>query len=583
MPAIEYWTGDAGKLADKVMTATVAVEPYETYRVAAFISIAKNTTDYANDATTAPVGVTLQVGEGTATTCTGTRVGETKFFEGTFETTGEADGNGNLTIKISTASTDASWVMFRDVKYTKQAAAEATAEEKAALLAAINTAKAHIIGFEENEYAPYNNKEALATLTTAETVYATSTTKPAVNGIKDALEAASWTKNTEELNTFYDGTFSTREVQETSKDGTKIPGWTSGNNIRQILKTLATFPGLTDATDNTALFVWSGGATYGSDPGFEMPLKADTYYRLNLKVAGWNKETRGNINVSVLNGSDGLASTNLGKADKDISAGMTTMTKVFKTGAAGNYIFSISSANNIVFTDVEIKKAVAEEITISEDWDYVPTASGFANVSLSRSIKDGTWNTIVLPFDLTNDELKATFGSDVEVAEYSESADGDNSTVNFNKMETPAIMANKPVLLKTATAGSSYVFNAKEVKTNTPVVEGEGHFDFVGTYDASTKLAAGTYYLSANNLYRCTGEYDTAIKGTRAYVSPKTPEAAVNSRVMTFFIYDDTTTQIVDLESGRVTSGKVFNLNGQEVKSGRKGLYIQNGKKVVLK
>ncbi len=570
VPAIQYWGEDASALADKVMAATVAVEPYETYKVAAFISIAKNTTAYGEDATTAPVGVTLQVGDGAATTCTGTRVGETRFFEDTFEATGEADGSGNLTIKIAVASTDASWIMFRDVKYTKQPAAEATFEEKAALLAAINEAKANTIGFEENEYAPYNNIEATAMLATAETVYANSTTKPAINGTKDALKAAIWTKNDEELNAFYDGTFATREVQETSKNGTKIPGWTSGDNIRQILKTVATFPGLDDATDKTALFAWSGGATYGSDLGYEMPLKADTYYRLTIKVAGWNNETRGNINVSVLKDSEGLASTNLGKADKDISAGMTTMTKVFKTGAAGNYIFSISSSHNIVFTDVELFKAVATEITIAEDAPEAPAISDYANVTLNRSFNAG-WNAVCLPF--------ATEAFDgAQIAEFTgETIDGDNVTLNFTKVD--AFEANKPYLVYfPAAVAANKTFSGVAVAPAEVKKTGEA-FDFMGTFIVKD-VDAGNWVVSGGALKKASTTI--SLKPTRTYFAPKTAGA----RIAGFVIDDDETTGIAVIENeGKIEIvNSAYNLNGQKMNGQlKKGVYIINGKKTVVK
>ena len=46
---------------------------------------------------------------------------------------------------------------------------------------------------------------------------------------------------------------------------------------------------------------------------------------------------------------------------------------------------------------------------------------------------------------------------------------------------------------------------------------------------------------------------------------------------------EDTTTAIENVENGTITTGKVYNLQGQEVKSAQKGIFIQNGKKVVLK
>jgi len=575
VPAIEYWGSDANSLADKTMTATVAVEPYETYTISAFLSMAKNSTAYGDDATTAPVGVTLQVGDGLATTCTGSRVGETRFFEGAFEATGEADSNGNLTIKISTATTDASWIMFRDVKYTKQPAAEATAEEKAALLATISAAKANVIGFEAGEYAPYNNIDAMATLATAENVYANSTTKPAINGTKDALQSATWTVNQEELNAFYDGTFSTRKVQETSQNDTKIPGWTSGNNIRQILKTVATYPGLADATDGTALFAWSGGASYGNDEGYEMPLKANSIYKLSLKVAGWNNETRGNITVSVKNGDDGMAAIVIGKADKDIKgnntniAGMTPMEILFVTGAAGNYIFSLSSTNNIVFSDVELKKATNQYLEFADNADIPKYAPGvYPTVKITRTLTAGRWATAVYPFAVSGVDNIAVL----------DSYDADNGSIGFATAE--ASTANEPFLMR-STAGTTTIelSDVAVVTAANPVVT-KGNAKLVGTYVSTSITNDNVNYVLSNNVIYPVGTAGADLDPYRAYI--QVASVSGSARGLKLFI-DGETTGIDDIMTEGQLNGKIYNLNGQQVEKAQNGLYIMNGKKVMVK
>ena len=573
VPAIEYWGDNASGLADKVMTATVAVEPYETYKVSAFISMAKNTTAYGEDATTAPTGVTLQVGEGDATNCTGTRVEETRFFEGSFEATGEADGSGNLTIKIAAASTDASWIMFRDVKYTKQAAAEATAEEKAALLAAINTVEAKI-GFEAGEYAPYNNVAGIAALNAAKNAYANSTTKPAINGTKDALEAIVWDVNDEELNAFYDGTFSTREVQETSTNGTKIPGWTSGDNIRQILKTEATFPGLADATDKTALFAWSGGATYGNDEGYEIPLKANTIYKLSLKVAGWNNETRGNINVSVLKSSDGMASISLGKADKDIkgnatnTAGLTSMEILFVTGEAGNYIFSISSPNNIVFTDVELKKATNQYLEFADDAAMAKYAPGtYPSVKITRSLTANRWATAVYPFAVSGVDKIAVL----------DSYDAETGALGFTSVD--ASTANVPFLMRSSSAKSEITLSDVAVAAAAVTDAVKSEASLKGAYTAKDITnAEKNYVLSSNKIYSV-GEAGATINPYRAYIQIAQDAPA---KALTFFV-DDLPTAIESIEAAPQESAVIYNLAGQRLNKAQKGVNIINGHKVLVK
>ncbi len=206
-----------------------------------------------------------------------------------------------------------------------------------------------------------------------------------------------------------------------------------------------------------------------------------------------------------------------------------------------------------------------------------------ANVTLKRTIKakgeTGIWNTIFLPFSLTDTETKAAFGSDTEIANYSEAADGNtgNSTVNFTLASSAAIAANTPVLLRTSTAGTSYSFSDVNIKAGEAKVAGT-NFDFVGTYAASTTIAEGDYFLSSNKLYRSKGT--TTIKGTRAYIKAK---ATSEARIEKFFIDGIEATNIEGLTVAGAADGKIYNLNGQEVKAPKKGLYIQNGKKISIK
>ena len=210
------------------------------------------------------------------------------------------------------------------------------------------------------------------------------------------------------------------------------------------------------------------------------------------------------------------------------------------------------------------------DITISESTDYAPTET-WANVTLARTIKAGTWNTFVVPFDITNDELKAAFGDEVAVAEFSDSgASADAVTVHFNLMETPAITANTPVLLK-GNDGSGFNFDNKLIKTGEAKVAGT-YVDFVGTYDADT-IADGNYFISANKLYKSTG--NTTIHGTHAYIDAKNVTAGIK-----FFI-GDIETSISDINGMAAEDGVIYNLAGQRVNKAQKGIFIAKGKKVI--
>ena len=233
---------------------------------------------------------------------------------------------------------------------------------------------------------------------------------------------------------------------------------------------------------------------------------------------------------------------------------------------------------------IELYKVPAQTYAISEDAEYDTTQEGAGAVTLTRTFNNTNWNTIWLPFSMTAAELKATFGDNVEIAQFSETVNENvegQSTINFNKMETPAISPNVPVLLKTSTTATEFTIEGRTVVAGTPQAAGT-NFNFVGTVAPSTDIAEGDYFISANKLFTSKGA--TTIKGTRAYLKTTAAGEAAGARIVNFAIDgDQTVTAIENIEQGTFSIGKVYNLQGQEVNKAQKGIFIQNGKKVVLK
>lgn len=253
---------------------------------------------------------------------------------------------------------------------------------------------------------------------------------------------------------------------------------------------------------------------------------------------------------------------------------------------AGYYklVFTVNTSTHALNLNVTPKTVV----TIAENESFVPTDQTDVTIILNRTIATDVWNTFCVPFDISNADLKAQFGDDVAVAEFSETADGLNSTIDFTKMDTPAITANVPVLLKSNTTATSFVFGG-DIKAGEAKVPGT-NFDFVGTAAASTTIESGSYFLSSNKLYKSAGA--TTLAGTRAYLKAKTAGARIGNLI---FDGDNATTGIANLNVND-NDNQVFDLQGRRVTQpqrsaeGRlypqglkKGLYIINGNKVVVK
>lgn len=223
---------------------------------------------------------------------------------------------------------------------------------------------------------------------------------------------------------------------------------------------------------------------------------------------------------------------------------------------------------------------LGQAMTIDEDKNYTATNASNATIQLHRTLSTSYWNSFCVPFNINNADLKAQFGSQVEVATYSETANGQNSTVSFNKMQTPSVTANKPVLLKPSAISNNnkYLFTGNVVSGDAKVTG--TNFNFVGTFAASTTIPAGDYFLNNNTLYKSEGL--TTIAGTYAYIKARSNEARV---VKVIIDGEDVTTGIVDVNREAITNNRYYDLQGRPMVNGTltPGLYIVNGRMVVIK
>jgi hypothetical protein len=195
-----------------------------------------------------------------------------------------------------------------------------------------------------------------------------------------------------------------------------------------------------------------------------------------------------------------------------------------------------------------------------------------ASIVLQRNITAGNWSTIVLPFAMTADQVTETFGNGAKVAELTS---GDAATLNFTTVT--AMKANQPYAIKVASdftaAAISGVKIAKATSTQTV-----GDWQFIGTY-ASKAIPQGSYFFSNNKLYKAADDSNT-INPFRAYFT----YTGTSSAPSITFTVDGETTGIADVRS-KMEDGRseYYNLNGQRVDTPAKGVYIVNGRKVIIK
>lgn len=264
------------------------------------------------------------------------------------------------------------------------------------------------------------------------------------------------------------------------------------------------------------------------------------------------------------------------------------------TGATSfTLTFSNSTKSYRFFLDeVMVKEIAAADVTLDEERDNVVEAAENANVTLKRTLyADGGWNTLCLPFSLTDAQAKAAFGNDVELRTL-ESVSG--NTLTF--ASATGITAGVPYLIKVSKAAkdNTYTFTgvttiAVKDKTDLGSSGKKNNVEFVGIYspaDVSVWATAGKenalFLGAANKFYKA--KAGTPMKGFRAFflVPASTDTQALRA------VIDGTTTGIDDLNIDTVKAdGRVYNLNGQcvgySLEGLKAGIYIQNGKKVIKK
>lgn len=176
-------------------------------------------------------------------------------------------------------------------------------------------------------------------------------------------------------------------------------------------------------------------------------------------------------------------------------------------------------------------------------------------------------------------QIAETFGSDARVLQYDPNS---KEYMTFNT--TYSIIANKPFLLVTKMTKTTFDIDNVEVIEGDAATDTGIYYDFAGNYDENMVLEAGYMYLASGKVYSSRGK--TTLKGFRAYFKPTSNTSSAKAVSLNV---DGETTSIDNLSADFPTStADIYNINGQKISDNRqqnlpKGVYIQNGKKYIIK
>lgn len=209
--------------------------------------------------------------------------------------------------------------------------------------------------------------------------------------------------------------------------------------------------------------------------------------------------------------------------------------------------------------------------------------TGSAEVHLKRTFSANSWNSLCVPFAISDDEVKTQFGNDAKVAAFTGAT---ATTLQFSSCTD--IEAGVPYLVYIPKGANKSEFTFKGVTAfaGQPTdVEQQGSANekttFHGYFHKST-AHKGSYVLSKNLVYHLVS--DMAIKGFRAVLI----DGTATQRVFTQWSLDGTTTGIGNIDANVIQRFNVYNTNGQMVRHAATslddlphGVYIVNGKKVI--
>ena len=209
-----------------------------------------------------------------------------------------------------------------------------------------------------------------------------------------------------------------------------------------------------------------------------------------------------------------------------------------------------------------------------------------ADVTLSSRtlFKDGEWNTICLPFDLTLEGSPLAGATAMELAEGS--ITGTHVDLTFETVNS--LTAGTPYIIKwnNGTHIVNPTFSGVTIdQTTHDVALDENRVQFIGYYDALDITSANSdiYYLTSGNELKCTS-IDRTLKACRAYFR-FTPEDG-HAKALTFYLNfgDGDVTSVNNLPQTS-SADRWHTLDGRRLSGAptQPGIYINNGRKVILK
>lgn len=231
----------------------------------------------------------------------------------------------------------------------------------------------------------------------------------------------------------------------------------------------------------------------------------------------------------------------------------------------------------------EISASATAKTKAVFDENETPSYTSGTKSLLIKYTPSSGWNTLCIPIYISSANfstyMTAIFGSNCKAYQLDSYSD---NTLAFTKVT--ALSSATPYLVYVPSAAShedGVVFESMYIYDTAAGSTTKGDATFQGTYARKDYAANDDWYgiTSEGKVLKAgTGAY---VKGYRAYFTGVTPPAGAR---LTIAIDDDgETTDLGFVKMVDPEAKDVYTLSGQKVQKAGKGIYIVNGRKVVIK
>lgn len=305
------------------------------------------------------------------------------------------------------------------------------------------------------------------------------------------------------------------------------------------------------------------------------------------------------VTLADITGNSGVLFTVEVSADETLDVGTVLNANMsnleFKQGSGG-----IVRLAEIPFT-IEVTE-MQDYVTLDENSFKEPEASdGAVKVKVLRTINANRWSTICLPFGMSVEKLKAAFGDDYELAilsgiDVERSGSSVNTILVSFSTVTKALVANQPYIIKTSQDITEFwaedvtinpkntLYEIKEVDDDMGEVVTIA--SMTGTYVNGTVVPAKSLVISNNSFWYSVGK--TTTMGFRAYftfneVLSSYDDAQAGARVKLMLSDGEGEPTEISMTDFIPARGTYYDLKGMPVANPVRGIYVKDGKKVVVK